>query len=847
MAKPSEKKQKPGTTTDKLYAWLNSPKITIALLFGILISLIFLYKPLVFEGKQVAGGDEVSGIGTVHQINQYYQETGKKALWNPYVFAGMPRYHRYGTVVKSLDTVLTSFDPVIAWQVIFLWLGAIGIFLLARWFGLSNITGIIGGIIFALMPHFQALIIVGHDSKLRAIMWIPWVLLTFLYFVKKRNILSALLFAFFFTMQFRTQHYQIIFYTLLLLLFTGIGTYVKLIVDKRWKEFGKSNALLIGIAILVFAMVAHPLLSIKEYTPYSTRGGEAINLNQQQNQRASKGVGFDYATNWSYSLGEFVDLFVPKFHGGTSQETYTGNKVPQLQNRNIPAYWGSMPFTQSYEYLGIILFALALVGIVFRWKQPHIKRLVILTGFALVLALGKHFAPLYKLFFYYVPYFDKFRSPSMILTLVMFTTSLFAMHGFDVLISTDYSRKDVQQKLYIIGGVIGIFLVGALVFASNFSFTAPGELQRYAGQYGQSQAQQIVNMLGQARQEIMVNSLLRSLLFLAVVAALIFIYAKRWINAGLVAIVILIFGALDVGLLSANYLKGKFANPTRIEQQAYAKNALDQVIQQDDSLFRVAPLEGNITQNTRWSYYYQSLGGYSAAKLQVIQDIFTNNLYAKSDPRLPFNLSILDMFNCKYIVTNQEVTHPQLTLLKAGQSQGLRLYRNDAALPRAFFVDHYKVIANGEDRLRLMNTQAFDPGIMALLEEQPSQQISQPDSSTARVTYYDPNNITYEIYTDKPGLMVMSEVYYPKGWKARLDSEQDLKIYKTDHVLRSVIVPAGQHTLELTFHPKAYFLGSTISRIAFILTYIGMLSLVIFPNRERILEYIRGVTSKDHS
>ena len=85
-------------------------------------------------------------------------------------------------------------------------------------------------------------------------------------------------------------------------------------------------------------MVAQPLFVIRDYTPYSTRGGNSISIDNKQTEKDKKGVGFDYATNWSYSIGEFWNLIIPKFHGGTSQEKYTGDSVPQLKNRTIPAY-----------------------------------------------------------------------------------------------------------------------------------------------------------------------------------------------------------------------------------------------------------------------------------------------------------------------------------------------------------------------------------------------------------------------------------------------------------------------------------------------------------------------------
>jgi hypothetical protein len=829
MAKAKKRPQKkiPSTPASykeakvKLSEALNKPLAAVVFFAALFIFLLWFYKPIVIDGLDVQGSDVISGIGKTKQIKNFQEISGERPLWNSYMFAGMPIYHRNSAVTWSVDTLISQLDVVVDWRAWYLWLGALGIFLLLKFLKLHNITAMMAALGYILLPHFHALIVVGHFSKLRALMWMPFVLLTFLFFLERRSIFSAVFFTAAFALQLRTQHYQIIFYTILLLFFVGIVPYIKMMLEKKWSDFLKLNAYFFISMALVVLIVAQPLLVTRDYTPYSTRGGNAVSVDEQVSEKDKKGVGFDYATNWSYSVAEFWNLIIPKFHGGTSQERYTGDAVPQLKNRVIPAYWGELPFTQSYEYLSIILAFLALLGILYHWKNPLVKSLTFLSILALLLSLGKNFDPLYKLFFYYLPYFDKFRVPMMILTLVSFNACVLAAFGLNYLLQEGFKNKQSRQNFYILSGVFLLLLVIPLIFGSGFSLAQPGEGQRYSAQ--------VMELLRQARLDILKVSAWRTLIFFGFSAILVFLLGRRITDRGLIALGLVFLVAIDLGTISHSYLKDKFVNLDQLEQQTYQETAVDRIIKQDDSLYRVLPPIRNVANDSRWAYHYQSIGGYSAAKLQEIQDLISNNLIDASNPQMPLNLEVVSMLNGKYIVSNQPYQHRDLLFLGGDQSQNLYLFRNQAVLPRAFFVDSVRVFEDGTERLQFMNTAEFKPRTTALLEEPLSEEIEAPDSAAARVTHFEPDKLTLEVFTDKQALLVLSEVYYPRGWKAFLENGQELQIHKTNHILRSMVVPQGNHTITLEFRPATYYSGIRLSWIGWIITYLG---LMVFAYRQ---------------
>lgn len=788
----------------------------------VFIFLLFFYKPLVFDGLEANGADVVSNIGISHQVKQFMEDGGERALWNPYMFAGMPTYHRHGGITWSVDTFVNVLDSAIDWRIWYFMIGVIGMFFLAKYLGLSAITGIVAGICFILIPHFQSLIVVGHFSKFRALMWLPFLLLSFLSFINRRNLLSMLLFVLVFSLFMRTQHYQIIFYGVLLLFFCGIVPYIKIVLEKHWNEFLKFNGLFVCSLVLVVIIVAQPLFVTGDYTPYSTRGGNAISLEKDVTDQDKKGVGFDYATNWSYSFSEFWNLVIPKFHGGTSQEIYKGSKVPQLRNQVIPSYWGDLPFTQSYEYMGVIIVFLALVGIVFQWRRIEVKSLTILTLFALFLSLGKNFSILYKPLFYYFPYFDKFRVPMMILTLVSFNTIILAAFGLNYLLGKDFEKKENQKKMFRMGGIFVFLLILPLLIGSNLSLSPQQEETKFAAQYGPEQGKQIINLLKEARLDILKTSTIRTIFVMIAGLVCFYLFSRKWLSKHSLAVCLLLIAGLDLGLISKEYLDGKFVDPQRIENQVYRENNIDRLIKSDKSLYRVLPPLQIVGNNSRWSYHHQSIGGYSPAKPQGIQDILTNNLTKGPDPTLPLNLNIVSMLNGKYIVASYKGSHPQLELLGENEAEKLYLFQNKSNLPRSFFVDNIRVITDGEERLNFMNSYEFDPGHIALLEEELVQPVSSPDSSFSRVIHFEPNNMTIEAFTDKNALLVVSEIYYPKGWQAFLDDDEELRIYKTNHLLRSVIVPEGLHTIKFVFKPQVYYSGVYISLVGILVVYLGI-------------------------
>ncbi len=792
-------------------------QVYLALAF-MFIFLLILLKPLAIDHLSPQGVDVLGSIAKMHSIREYKQQTGEQALFNPNLFSGMPIYHRLSPKAFSLDNLIAKLSRLFHAVFWYYFLGALGGFLLFRYLGMSPLMSLVGGLLFVLMPHYKSLYTEGHMAKLKALMYLPWVFLTFKYLLQKKNLLGMALFALAFGLQIRTQHYQIVFYTGLMVFALGVYPVIKNLREKDWSAAGKTVGLSLLALVLAVTMAAQPLFLAKEYLPYSKRGKTTVDVaTAKGSTKQSTGVSFEYATQWSTHPSEIFSWLLPHFYGGMSGEYYDGSKFPQLKNQQIPGYWGHMPFTQSYEYMGVILLMLALIGLISHWRDSTIKSLFFLFIVLVLLSFGHYFRTFYSLFFNYFPFFNKFRTPMMSVTVSYFIIVLFAVYGLKYLIELAGQNVDWKKQKLVLYTLGGFALLGVILwlYGLGAAFTRPGEA--YQGD--------TLEIIKQIRQEFYQRDIIRYFLLLALSGAAIFAYLKRKLPA--VALIV-ILGGLQIAdsLQVQSRVKPQYTDLEKLEHRYFRPNAIDHFLKSDKDLFRIFPA-GKLFSDNRWVYFHQSIGGYSPIKMYAIEELVEKNIYNGWDRNLPFNWNVLKILNVKYVITQQPVQHPLLKLVKSDPAHNLYAYYFTQYLPRAFFVGKVQVIKDEIQRLRTINSPTFDPATTAILEEELNQPIEQPDSSFTKVLKFTPNELQLQVYTDKQSLLVISEVYYPPGWKIFVDGKRVSKVYKTDHAIQSIVLPAGAHQVVLRFEPDSYYKNVKISYASLGIIYLILLASLI--------------------
>ncbi len=149
----------------------------------------------------------------------------------------------------------------------------------------------------------------------------------------------------------------------------------------------------------------------------------------------------------------------------------------------------------------------------------------------------------------------------------------------------------------------------------------------------------------------------------------------------------------------------------------------------------------------------------------------------------------------------------------------VRIYRNNQAFPRAFVVHRAEVASGMEDAIARMKEADFDPAQEAVIEGDPplAQLAALADGppasgSTVRFSEYKDSQVRLQVETERPGLLVLADTYYP-GWKAYVDGEET-PIYPTDVALRSVYLEPGEHEVEFVYSPASFKLGVLISGLS---------------------------------
>ena len=361
----------------------------IILLFAVIA---YGFVPQVLSGKIVNQSDIASWKGMANEAMTHNQaHPDDPTAWSNAMFGGMPvtatidDFEGDWTDVLY-DLLLTGRRPAT-----YLFLALVGAFLLMLSMGMNGIVAVAGAIAVAFCSYNMQIIQVGHNTKMQAIAYFPWVLAGVIFTYKAamksigsswkswlpKTLLGATLFAFALSMQIKANHVQITYYLAIVIFVYAIALLISLCIDKEKRtklgRFFAASAMLLVIGCIGIATNANKLIPMYEYTPYTMRGGSE--LSGSGTGHNEKGLDLDYATAWSYGIEEMPNLLIPDFNGGSSagpldMDSETGKLLkkagqPNLKQtlKSMPLYWGPQPFTAGPMYMGAITIFLFVLGL----------------------------------------------------------------------------------------------------------------------------------------------------------------------------------------------------------------------------------------------------------------------------------------------------------------------------------------------------------------------------------------------------------------------------------------------------------------------------------------------------
>ena len=791
------------------------------LVFFVLVSLAYFHP--VLQGKAIRQSDIEQYIGMAKEQNDYRAEYNEEPYWTNSAFGGMPTYqlganypHNY---IKELDRLI-RFLPRPA---DYLFLYFIGFYILLCCLKIDYRLAVLGALAFGFSTYLIIILGVGHNAKAHAIAYLPMVLGGIVLAFRGKYLWGFILTALAMALEISANHYQMTYYFGLLVLILGLVYLIDAIRNKTLKPFFTALSVLVAAVLISISMNTTGLLATKEYADWSTRGTSELTVNPDGSPKSgNSGLSREYITQYSYGITESLNLIVPRLFGGASAEDLgTDSKAYQYLTEqglsrsraldfasSIPLYWGDQPGVAAPAYVGVVVFFFFLLGLILvkdRSKWWLLGGVVL----SLLLSWGKNFGALTDFMISYFPLYDKFRAVSSIQVILELCVPILGILG---LARFTNNKVGVAEKMSALKISFFILLgVGAALFLlkSTFSFTGLNDAT-YLRYYGE----EIMTMIRRDRETVYTSDLIRSMIFVLLAAFIAWLYLKNRLKLTPMVVLLGLLVIVDLVGVNLRYVNKDDFIRRRLASEPFTEQAFDKQIRQDTSVFRVYdPQEG--INGARTSYFHKSLGGYHAAKPRATQELFDYQIYQG-------NLSILDMLNVKYVIQRNE--------------EGAYAVQNPNALGNAWFVKQLIPASSANQVMELLkNLNVADTAVVNTTQfSELSGTSSFVVEETAEISLvnYLPNHLVYEASNQHDGLVVFSELYYPKGWKSYINGKESPH-FQVNYALRGILVPAGENRIEFRFEPEVVETGSQIALAGSLLFVLIAAAGLIFTYRRR--------------
>ena len=826
----------------------------IAILAFVLLSFAYFF-PADIENRILFQHDTAAGAGAGQEVKEYYEQTGERSRWTNSLFGGMPMYQiapSYDST-KSLQWVQKAYQLFLPDYVCLTFMLMLGFYILLRVFGIPVWLAGLGGIMWTFSSYFFILISAGHIWKFITLAYVPPTIAGIVLAYRGKLLWGGILTALFVALQITSNHVQMSYYFFFVILFF-VGAYF----EKAWRtktlpQFFKASAVLIVAALVGIAANVSNLYHTYAYSKETMRGKSELVQTGDAAKQTSSGLDRDYITQWSYGIDETLTLLVPNFKGGASaalsqSETAMSKANPMYSSLygSLTQYFGTQPMTSGPVYVGAFVLFLFVLGC-FIVKGPLKWALIGATFFSIVLSWGKNFMPLTDFFIDYVPLYNKFRAVSSILVIAEFTIPLLAIFALKRLLEEPEILKQEKKPLGIsLLLTAGIALLLAIAPGSIGSGYVPAQeaqmLQNAVNQQmiPANELSDILANLGEMRAELVSSDALRSFIIIGIGCSLLWLYASGKLRSSLTIAGITILCLADMWGVNKRYLNDAQFVPHSIRTETFTKTNTDELILQDTSLdYRVLNFATSTFDDNNTSYWHKSVGGYHPAKLRRYQEMIEHHISpemqaaykaiatagGEMDSVDANKFRILNMLNTKYFI------------FPAGQQRQTVPILNPHAYGNAWFVNKVQYVNNANEEIDALDsiipteTAVVDARFKDVLKGATE---SYKDSlSSIRLTSYAPNRLTYETNNAQDGIAVFSEIYYPDGWHVTIDG-QPAELARADYILRTMYVPAGQHTIEMRFDPTSLHVTEGIAYGALALLVIGIIVAVLIAKRKYV-------------
>lgn len=818
----------------------------IAILAFVLLSFAYFF-PADMEGRILFQHDSVAGVGAGQESKEYLERTGERTRWTNAIFGGMPTYQMSPSYdsTKVLNWAEKLYRLYLPDYVMLTFMMMIGFYLLLRAFGLSVWLASLGGIVWAFSSYFFILISAGHIWKFITLAYVPPTIAGVVLAYRKKYLLGGVVTAFFIALQILSNHIQMSYYFMFVILFMVVAYFADAYQKKELPHFFKASAVLVLGAAVGACINLSNLYHTYEYSKETMRGKSELKQEVAAAKQTSSGLDRDYITAWSYGIGETWSLLVPNVKGGSSSAILSQSKAA-MEKANpmygsvysqFPQYFGDQPWTAGPVYVGAFVLFLFVLGC-FIVKGPLKWALLGATVFSILLSWGKNLMGLTDFFIDYVPLYNKFRAVSSILVIAEFTIPLLAVLALKEIVGKPAVLKEKESRtaLFIsLALTAGVALLLAVAPGMLFSdFVTPREMAALQQGLPQEHLMPLVSNMTEMREAIVASDAWRSFFIIVIGCVLLFLYQQQKLKASLMVAGVTLLCLADMWTVNKRYLNDDLFVPKSQRTEAFVKTQADEIILQDTAqnyrVLNFVGFPGNTFNENNTAYWHKSVGGYHAAKLRRYQEMIDHHIMpemeatyrevAQASGRMDSvdasKFRVLNMLNTKYFI------------FPAGKDGQPVPVVNPYAYGNAWFVDRVQYVKDANEEIAALNTVV--PTETAVVDAKFKDALTgwseghKDAESVVQLTSYEPNRLTYHVSSAKGGVVVFSEIYYP-GWQATIDGAP-VDIARADYILRAMHVPSGSHTIEMWFEPQSIRVTETIAYVALALLVIGVMAWV---------------------
>ena len=789
----------------------------------LVITLVYFY-PDVFEGNVLRQHDTLQGVANGQEAAAFAEATGETTRWTNSLFSGMPTFQispSYGSskLISTVERAYSLWLPNPA-NLVFIMMLGFYILMLAmrtRWY-----VALLGAIAYGFSSYFFIIIGAGHIWKFSTLAYVPPTIAGIILCYRGKYIGGGVLAAFFAMLQIAANHIQMTYYFLFVIVALVIAFFVEHKRANTLKKWAKATGVLAIAAALAVGANLPSLYNTYEYSKQTMRGGHS-ELAVATANSTKGGLDKNYITQWSYGISETFSLLIPNIKGGATiiptdgqnvqtsmaeveqvKEDYQKGKIDYQTYSNLqmfPQYFGDQPMTNGPVYVGALIFALFILGLIIV-KGPVKWALFAVTVLSVALSWGHNMMWLTDWFIDHFPLYNKFRTVASILVIAEFTMPLLAALALQKIVTTPDFFK-LHSKAFFGSFGISIFfcLLGMMapsVFGSGISQMEADMFAEYAAQgYDLSP---LYASLQDARMAMVSADALRSFVFLVIGVALFWLYFKNILKKEALCGALLVVVLIDMYPVDKRYLNTKsFSMKPAMAQQTIEPRPVDLQILQDTAMnYRVMDLSR--FGDAMPSYFHKCIGGYHAAKLTRYQDLIDRQISKN-------NVEVLNMLNAKYLVVDDTTAHI-----------------NPEALGNGWFVDKVTYVKGAQAEMAVLDT--LHTAVGAVADESFRSVLGEAKAvmpgDTIIETVYKPNELHYKTISRNGGLAVFSEIYFPWGWTATVDGKE-VPVGRVNYVLRALQLPAGEHTVVFRFDPQSVHTTETVAYASVALIYLALI------------------------